>query len=679
MVVNLGFGLLVIALVSSLYGVGAAIYGWARKAEDWIKSARISAFIGFPLLTCVVALLEILILIGRYDVAYVYEVSNSTMPTYLKITALWGGQAGSLLFWCWLTSLFLFVYVLKKRNADDRMPWMIAIPQFTVAFFLFMIIFSSNPFNRMFIGMNGNQILSVFQPGNTLAVQPDEGVGLNPLLRHPGMVLHPPLLYLGFIGFVIPFSAAIAELINKKNDFRWLKEMRVWILVSWLFLFAGLLLGSRWAYDVLGWGGYWGWDPVEIAALMPWLSATALLHTMLLQEHGGKGKRWNVILIMITFLLVIFGTFVTRSGLISSVHAFSESSIGYYLLGFILFCLTGCIMLLLMRWKELKPSEHDDGLLSRQTVFQVVNLLFLGILAVCLWGVIYPTLAQAIAKQSVTVGPSYYKAASGPLFAALLLLMGICPLLAWARSTMRALGKQILLPALVTVAVTVAIIISGVHNWVAVLSFAFVAFSATSTLYDYIRASWLRHKSTQENVLRSFWSLAAINRKRYGGYIIHLGVILMASGIIGIEFFQTQAEKNIKKGESIEFAGYTIQNNEIQFADVKDGRSTALADITISKNDHPLGKLYPHMDYYFTMDQTVTIPAVFSNLKEDLYIVLAGASSDQIATVKIYHNPLINWLWIGGIVLMFGTVVAVLPQRSVILQRRTRSNPRKAV
>lgn len=664
MLVNLGFGLLVIALVVCVYGVGAAVYGWLKKADDWIESARISTLIGFPLLSAALILLEVLILSGRYDLLYVYEVSNNSMPVYLKITALWGGQSGSLIFWCWLMALFIFIYALRHKKADDQLPWMIAIPQFTIAFFLVMVIFSSNPFNRLFIGMDASQVISVIQPNNTLAVIPKDGVGLNPLLRHPGMIFHPPLLYLGFVGFVIPFSAAIADLINKKNDFQWLKDMRIWIMFAWLFLFAGLLLGSRWAYDVLGWGGYWGWDPVEIAALMPWLSATAMLHTMLLQEHGGKGSRWNVVLVMLTFLLVIFGTFVTRSGLISSVHSFSESSLGYYLLGFILFWLAACIYLLVSNWKRLKPPQHEYGIFSRQTAFQVVNLLFLGILAVCMWGVIFPSIAQLFTRQAVSMGPAYYKAASGPLFDALLLLLGICPLLGWASSTGKALGRQLWFPAVVAIVTMILIAIAAVHNLVAILAFGFVAFSITATLFDYLRAAWLRHKASGENVARSFLSLAAINRKRYGGYVIHLGVLLMAIGIIGIEFFQAVTDTNISRGGTISFAGYTIQNNGIQFGDTPDGRKIGLADLTILKNDHPVEQLYPHLDYYSSVDQVVTIPAIYSNLKEDLYIVLAAAPPDQTATVRIFQNPLINWLWIGSVVLMAGGVIAMLPQRA---------------
>lgn len=662
MAVEIGYGLLVIGLVNSMYGAVAALYGRAHKGEDWIQSARISALIGFPLLTASVILLEVLIFTGRYDVAYVYEVGSHSLPGYLKIAALWGGQFGSLLFWCWLMALMLFVYTLRHRHTDDRLPWMIAIPQFTIAFFLVIIIFVSNPFNRMFIDVNGNQILSVLQPANTLAILPQDGAGLNPLLRHPGMVLHPPVLYLGFVGFVIPFSAAVADLAEKKFDSGWVKDMRIWILVSWLFLFAGLLLGSRWAYDLLAWGGYWGWDAVEIAALMPWLSASALLHSMSQQESGTGGKRWNAILIMLTFLLVILGTFITRSGWIASVHSFTTSRLGYFLLGFILLCLTGCVVLLVVRWKGLKPGGKHAGWLSKQTALQATNLLFAGILAVCLWGLIYPALVQGIAGKSVSIEPEYYRAASGPLFAALVLLIGICPLLARSRSSLRDLGKLAWMPATAAVLIAVIALVSGLRNWMALLALAILTFSLAALLGDCLRAVWIKHKSSSENLLKCFWSLTVKNSRRSGGILIHFGVLLLATGIIGIEFSQTYIEKNIRKNESIEVAGYGIRNDGVEVINSQEGKTITLAKLVILKNDRITGKLEPQIDYYSTWDQFVSIPAIYSNIKEDLYIVLAGTDTGQTATFKIYHNPLINWLWIGGIVLMLGTVVAMLPQ-----------------
>lgn len=671
MIAEIGSGLLAIGLVNSLYGVAAALYGRARKANDWIQSARISALIGFPLLTTAIILLEILILAGRYDVAYVYEVGSNSMPIYLKIAALWGGQSGSLLFWCWLMSLVLFIYAIRHNRTDDRLPWMIAIPQFTMAFFLFMVLFAYNPFNRMFIGINGEQILSVLQPANSLAILPKEGVGLNPLLRHPGMILHPPVLYFGFVSAVIPFSAAVADLVEKQSDFGWVKDMRIWILTGWLFLTAGLLLGSRWAYDLLAWGGYWGWDAVEIAALMPWLSASALLHTLLLQDQGARGKRWNAILVMLTFLLVIFGTFITRSGLVTSVHSFAASSLGYYLSSFLLFCLISCIILLVVRWKRLKPVRQDAGWLSRQTALQAVNLLFLGILAVCLWGLVYPALAQVIAGKTIIIGPGYYRTASGPLFAALLLLIGICPLLARTRSSLRTFSRSIWVPAAAALVVSVVVLVSGVKSWTAVLAFAIVAFSITALLHDFARITRINRKNRGENNLRAFWSQRARNARRAGGIVIHLGILLLAIGIIGIEFSQTYIEKNMRKDESIEFAGYGIRNDGFEVINSQDDRTITLAKLSLLKNGRIVRRLEPQIDYLHSWDQFVSIPAIYSNLKEDLYIVLAGTNSGQAVTVKIVHNPLISWLWIGGIVLMLGAVVAMLPRCERVIEKPT--------
>jgi len=330
---------------------------------------------------------------------------------------------------------------------------------------------------------------------------------------------------------------------------------------------------------------------VEVAALMPWLSATALLHTMLLSEHGGNARRWNVILTMITFLLVVFGTFVTRSGLISSVHAFAISSLSYYLLGFMLLLLAGCITLVVLRWKMLAPEELDDSILSRQTLFQIVNLLFLGILAVCLWGLIYPSLALLFLKKSVSLGPSYYKAASGPLFIAILVLMGICPLLAWERSNWKKLGRQVFVPLAVMATLTIILILLEMGSWQVILAFAFIAFSISATLSEYFCTAWLRRRTTHENIFKALWNLAVVNRRHYGGYLVHLGVMILAIGIIGIEFLQTQTEISIKKGELVSYSGYSIQNNGITFSTEENERGVALADFTIVKNGKPVGRL----------------------------------------------------------------------------------------
>src|SRR5512146_2781562 len=354
MIANFGFGVLVITFLVALYGIGSAVYGGLNKREDWVESARLAMVLTFPLVSVSALTLVYLLVTGHYEVAFVYNVSSAAMPFYLRATALWGGQAGSLVFWSWLMSAFAFAVTVRKWDRDrEFLPWIIVVALVTLVFFLGLSIFVENPFQRFWQTMNG-EVQAMFQPAGSVLINPQDGLGLNPLLRHIGMIIHPPMLYLGFVSFVIPFAFAIAALVTGRSDDRWIRLTRRWTLVAWLFLSLGLVLGSRWAYDVLGWGGYWGWDPVEIAAFMPWLSGTAFLHSVMIQEKKGLFKRWNMVLIILTYSLVIIGTFLTRSGVLSSVHAFAQSSVGPLFFGFIGITFLSTLGMLLNRWNALR-------------------------------------------------------------------------------------------------------------------------------------------------------------------------------------------------------------------------------------------------------------------------------------------------------------------------------------
>ena len=491
------------------------------------------------------------------------------------------------------------------------------------------------------------------------------GSGLNPLLRHPGMIIHPPMLYLGFVSFVIPFAFAIAALVTGRTDDRWIRLTRRWTLVAWLFLSLGLVLGARWAYDVLGWGGYWGWDPVEIAAFMPWLSGTAFLHSVMIQEKKGLFKRWNMILIILTYSLVIFGTFLTRSGVLSSVHAFAQSAIGPLFFGFIGVTFVIALGLLLWRWNDLRGEGQMHSLLSRESLFLFNNLLFMGILAVCFWGVIFPLISELLTGQKVTVGPPFYERATGPQFAALLFLMGIAPLSAWGHSTFKTLGRALWKPAIVSVIVLAVVLATGVRSIPALVGFWLVAFTSAITLYEYGRAVWARARATGEGLLKAFWRLPGRNRRRYGGYVIHVGVVLMALGVIGIELFQTETQGTLKPGEALSLSGYTVTYVKLDEFDVEDGRNVARAIVNVERNGKQIGQLFPRRDYYYTERQQMTIPGVRSTMEDDLYVLLVDWQpiSSQSATFKVYHNPLVNWLWLGSLVFILGTFIAAWPDQ----------------
>jgi cytochrome c-type biogenesis protein CcmF len=540
----------------------------------------------------------------------------------------------------------------------------------TLAFFLALVIFFENPFNRFWSTAAG-EVEAFFQPANSVAIFPSDGRGLNPLLRHPGMIIHPPMLYLGFVSFIIPFAFAIAALVTGRTDDRWIRLTRRWTLVAWLFLTLGLVLGGRWAYDVLGWGGYWGWDPVEIAAFMPWLTGTAFLHSVMIQEKRGLFKRWNMILIILTYSLVIFGTFLTRSGVLSSVHAFAQSAIGPMFFGFIGLTFIVSLSLLLYRWNDLRAEGQMHSMLSRESLFLFNNLFFMGILAVCFSGVIFPLVSELLTGQKVTVGPPFYERATGPLFIGLLFLMGVAPLSAWGHSTVKTLGKAMWKPALASLLVLAAVFLAGVRSFGALLGFWLAAFTAFITLYEYSRAVLARARRTGEGLPLSFWRLAGRNRRRYGGYTIHLGIVLMAIGIIGIELFQVETQGTIRAGETMQLGGYTMTYRTLDEFDMPDGRNVARAVVDVSRDGKMLGQLYPRRDYYYASQQPMTIPGVRSTLEDDLYVLLVDwrPISSQGATFKIFHNPLVNWLWIGSIWLIFGTMVASWPDKDPETER----------
>ncbi len=672
MAVNLGYGVLVITFLVCFYGIGASIYGLKRKNSRVIESARHAMLLTFPLLTISSLAIIYLLVTGSYQVEFVSSVTSDSMPTYLKVTALWGGQAGSLVFWSWLMAAFASAVTLRKWDRDQELlPWIILVCLVTLAFFLSLVIFVENPFVRLWQTQAGEVVTAMFQPANTIPLVPADGRGLNPLLRHPGMVIHPPLLYLGFVGFVIPYAFAMAALATNRKDDRWIRLTRSWTLWAWLFLSLGLILGGRWAYDVLGWGGYWGWDPVEIAALMPWLAGTPFLHSVMIQEKKGMLKQWNMILIILTYDLMIFGTFLTRSGVLSSVHAFAQSAIGPLFFGFIALTFILSLGLLYYRWDSMKSENQMKSLLSREALFLLNNIVFLGILVICFWGVIFPLISELFTGQKVTVGPPFYEQATGPLWLAMLLLMGIAPLSAWGRTRLKNLGRAIWLPAAISVVVLIALIVSGMRAIGALTGIWLSVFVGLVTLYEFWRGMWARHRSKGESLLVAFSRLISRSRGRYGGYIIHLGIVLMAIGIIGIEFFQTETQGTLQLGESIDLGRYSVTYDSLAEFDTRDNRNVARAEISVYKDGIFIDTLNPRRDFFYESRQPMTIPGVRSTLEDDFYVLLVDWQpiSNQAATFKLYHNPLVNWVWLGGIVFILGTLIAAWPEKEREVQR----------
>lgn len=667
MLPEFGYGVLLVSLVVTIYSGVAAFYGVRSQSASLVESARRAQLLTFPLITLSSLILIYLLVNNRFDVSFVYEVTSSSMPTYLKVTAWWGGQAGSLLFWAWLLSLFTSAVTLRKWDRDiEFLPWVIVVSAITLTFFIGMNVVFENPFTRFWV-VNGEVIPSMLAPaaGATVFTPPD-GQGLNPLLRHPGMVIHPPMLYLGFVSYVIPYAFAMAALITGRTDDRWTRITRRWSLWAWLFLTLGLVLGGRWAYDVLGWGGYWGWDPVEIAAFMPWLTGTALLHSVMIQEKRGMLKHWNMILVILTYSLVIFGTFLTRSGVLSSVHSFANSPIGPFFMGFVTLTLVASVALLIKRWPELRGETEMNSMLSREALFLLNNLLFIGILVVCFWGVISPLASELFTGTKITVGPPYYERATGPLFAGLLFLMAIAPLSAWGHSTVQTLGKALWKSAVASVVVTVLLAIFYTQNVYALVGFFLVALVLFATGHEFFRGTLARMNAQKENFFVALGRLMGRNKRRYGGYIIHISMALMAIGILGIELFQSETQGTIAQGQALEIEQYRVEYRELaSWDDIGAGVNYTRSVVDIYENGIFIGQLYPRIDYYYDSQQNMTIPGQHATLRDDLYILLVDWQpvSNAGATFKIYVNPLVNWLWIGSFTFLFGLIFAAWPDK----------------
>lgn len=669
MIADIGLWATVLAFACAVYAVAAAVYGGQRKRPAWVESARNAAAAVWPLLTLAALSLIASLVRGDFHMAYVADTSSRAMPTFLKVTALWGGQNGSLLFWSWLMSAFAFGVMLRKWSRDRAlMPYVIAVTMITQAFFIGLVLFFANPFARLWQTASGDVVQAVLAPAGTLPFRAADGNGLNPLLRHPGMILHPPMLYLGFVGFTIPYAFAMAALITGAHTSdTWIRTTRRWTLAAWLFLSLGLLLGGRWAYDVLGWGGYWGWDPVENSAFLPWLTGTAFLHSVMIQEKRGQLKVWNMILIILTYCLVILGTFITRTGVISSVHAFARSEIGMPFFVFVGAALVISLGLLLSRWESLKSENQLDSLLSRESAFLLNNLLFMGITMAVFWGTFFPIFSELFTGTKITVGPPFYNRVTGPQFAALVLLMGVGPLVAWRRASARALGRLLWLPTATALVLAGLLLLLGVGIPGAVLGFAITEFTAATTLGEFWRGVRARQRSAGEPPLVALSRLIGRNRRRYGGYLIHLGVVLVAVGVIGSHFFQKESQGTLGRGQSLNVAGYTLVYEGFHESPPQPGNDLIqdVATVGLYRDGQRLATLQPHRDFYQTTQETMTPPALYAAKMgtEDVYLLLVGWEQlgQTSASFKVYINPLVNFIWLGGFVFILGTLVAAWP------------------
>lgn len=658
MLADIGYFALVIAFIVSLYAVVAAGVGSWQKRPLFIASARNATIATLPLLLLADSSMIGLLLIGDFSVEYVWRVSSLETPTILKITALWGGQAGSLLFWNMLMAGFLAAAMLRKWGEEKLfMPYVIMVGSFTQLFFLGLSAFIENPFAR-------------------LDFVPPDGNGLSPLLRHPGMIIHPPMLYLGFIGFIVPYIFAMAALISGKLDDEWIRTTRRWTLVAWLFLSLGLILGGRWAYDVLGWGGYWGWDPVENASLMPWLSGTAFLHSVMIQEKRNMFKMWNMFLIILTYCLVILGTFIVRTGVISSVHSFARSDIGPFFFGFIAFMFIFSAFWVSKRRDELSSTNHLTSFLSREAAFLYNNFVILAILAIVFLFTYYPIISELITNEKGFVGPTVYEQALAPLFGVLLLLMGVAPLTMWYRTSIERLQMSLRWPVVATAVFTLLLFVLGIRSVGALIGLFIVSFAALLTLLEFWKGTRAR-MGRGENAWQAFSNLLARNRRRYGGYWIHMGVIVMGFGVIGVEIFQQETQIRLEQGESLSLGSYTMVFNGVERYAGPDDLVVTEATVDVMKNGRFVKTIHPTIELYTRTQQPMTIPDLRATISEDFYVLLVNwePTTADAATFRAFLNPMINWVWAGGVIFVIGTLIAAWPDPRKERQRVTQPHP----
>ena len=644
MLADIGYFSLLLAFLAAIYSALAAWYGSRTAKPKWVESGRNATIIIFflVLFSCVALILSLLR--NDFSIEFVWRVSSIEMPTYLKVTALWGGQAGSLLFWNLLLAAFTAAAMARRwEKQRELMPYVIIVGAMTQIFFLGISLFVENPFAR-------------------LAIIPPDGNGLNPLLRHPGMIIHPPMLYLGFVGFTVPYTFAMAALMANKLDDRWIHATRRWTLVAWLFLSLGLILGGRWAYDVLGWGGYWGWDPVENASLMPWLAGTAFLHSVMIQEKRDMFKMWNMFLIILTYCLVILGTFVVRSGVISSVHSFAQSAIGPLFFGFIAIMFVFSVYWASKRRDELASKNNIQSFLSREAAFLYNNFVILAILAVVFLFTYYPIFSELFTGEKGFVGPPVYERALAPLFALLLLLMGVAPLTMWYRSSLKRIEMGALWPAVAATAFVGILFAFGMRSWGALLGFWIVGFATILTLLEFWKGTRARMKRG-ENAWTAYTKLMARNRRRYGGYWIHIGVLVMAFGVIGTEMFRQETQIRLESGESISLGNYEMVFQNVDRYPGDDDLVITEATVDVYQDGRLVSTLLPRSELYTRTMQPMTIPKAHSTVSEDFYILLVDWEplTPNSATFRIYLNPLINWVWAGGIIFILGTLIAAWP------------------
>lgn len=645
MVFNIGYLILVTAMILAAFGVVVGFWGGLRRNARFTESSFHAVYAVAALTGLASIILWMALLTDQFQVLYVWNHSERALPVFYKFAALWGGQAGSLLFWSLLLSGFSAVVASVFRYKHGAlMPYVNAVMLGTSLFFFVLLVFAANPFEQ-----------ATFVPA--------DGRGLNPLLQNYWMVIHPVMLYLGYVGLAVPFAFATGALMSKRLDNSWVRTVRRWTLIPWMFLSAGILMGSQWAYMELGWGGYWAWDPVENASFLPWLTGTAFLHSIIIQEQRGILKVWNVVLIWLTYFLVILGTFTTRSGILESVHSFAESDVGIYFLVFLCIIVFGFLWLLFDRMPLLRDEQSIDSYASREAAFLANNWLFAGIAFATLWGTFFPMFSEILTGTRLSVAAPFFNKVNGPLFLALVLLMGVGPLLSWRRTSLAVMRKQFTIPLLVSLVATAAFSFFS-RSIFPLIGGAICVFVTAAMVQEYVRGVLARRVNNDENIFTAMGQLMRRNGRRYGGYIVHLGIVMLGVAIIGNEFYQQTISVTLAPGETVTLGGYQLLYDGLE-TDRQPNLTEYGARLLIYDADDGrlLSSILPRRNVY---DKTPEMPTSEVGLRmtllEDVYVVLNGWEADgATATFTIYVNPLTIWMWVGGLVLVLGTLIASWP------------------
>ncbi|MCL7412986.1 MAG: heme lyase CcmF/NrfE family subunit [ANME-2 cluster archaeon] len=624
-----------IALMLSVFTAVAYTAGIITRKEHYFKSGTIAVYLIAAFITIASISLLMAFINRDFQNLYVAMYSSRDLPLFYTISAFWAGGNGSLLLWIWLISLFVAILVYRGPR-DDLLKHSVVILMAIQTFFLYLLVFLSNPFNR-------------------LDFVPPDGQGLNPLLQDPGMVFHPPTLFVGYAGFFIPYAFAMAGLYLGNGD--WIYRIRRWTLFSWLFLSLGNIFGSYWAYTMLNWGGYWAWDPVENASFMPWLTATAFFHSFMIQERKDGMKVWNIILILLTFELVLLGTLLTRSGIIASVHSFGQSEIGPYFIGMMAAVLVGSIGLLIWKYESLDNRKIYESVVSREVSFIANNWIFVGATFAVIWGTLYPIVSEAFRGYKVMVGPQFFNQVNVPFALALIILMGICPLIGWRKASILNLKRSYTYPAAISFFLTLVVLLLGGNNiYILILVLGCVFATATHVL-DSARNVKHQQKTHKEGILHSTWHTFRDNRRTYGGYVAHLGMVLLVIGIGASSVYSQTESVSMHSGGSYSVGAYTFVMTGFDQEQLEN-KVENIVQLDAYKNGKFIEKITPSQLYYPKQDMDVVKPWVWKRPLSDVHFTVQSIGSGS-ATMKVKILPLMNVLWYGAYVVTLGTIIAI--------------------